>query len=296
MRPKSPTLTANELEMMKIVWQHDAPVTVRDVYEALRARRTIAYTTVMTSMKTLEQKGYLKATQQERAYLYEPAKPRQQVIKAMVSESVDRVFNGAAPPLDDPPHRGRPTVGVRPPRDRPDDGETQMTASIVAARRPLVFLQLTLIIGTAWRWRLHSASASRNDARLSADAAHRRAWLLPLCQPWLEVRNAGRRNALLAARPGGFGKGTGGSTTVVRRRRGHSRLLVLVALATGIAMRLLWLALASGRSLDFGVPPAAIRAAARRVQPGGRTDRRPRRSVRLRSHRRASHVRVDDPS
>ena len=56
MRPTSPTLTANELEMMKIVWQHDAPVTVRDVYEALRARRTIAYTTVMTSMKTLEQK------------------------------------------------------------------------------------------------------------------------------------------------------------------------------------------------------------------------------------------------
>ena len=89
MRPKSPTLTANELEMMKIVWQHDAAVTVRDVYEALRARRTIAYTTVMTSMKTLEQKGYLKATQHDRAYLYQPAKPRQQVIKAMVREFVD---------------------------------------------------------------------------------------------------------------------------------------------------------------------------------------------------------------
>lgn len=99
MRPKTPTLTANELEMMKIVWQHDAPVTVRDVYEALRARRTIAYTTVMTSLKTLEQKGYLKATQQDRAYLYRPAKPRQQVIKAMVREFVDRVFNGSAQPL-----------------------------------------------------------------------------------------------------------------------------------------------------------------------------------------------------
>ena len=73
MRPKSSTLTAHELEMMKIVWQHDAPVTVRDVYEALRTRRTIAYTTVMTSMKTLEQKGYLKTTQQDRAHL--PAGP-----------------------------------------------------------------------------------------------------------------------------------------------------------------------------------------------------------------------------
>ena len=99
MRPKSPTLTANELEMMRIVWRHDAPVTVRDVYEELRTHRPVAYTTVMTSMKTLEQKGYLKATQQDRAYLYRPSKPKQQVISAMVREFVDRVFNGSAGPL-----------------------------------------------------------------------------------------------------------------------------------------------------------------------------------------------------
>jgi BlaI family transcriptional regulator, penicillinase repressor len=99
MRPRSSTLTANELDMMRIVWRHDAPVTVRDVYEELRQRRTIAYTTVMTSLKTLEQKGYLKATQQDRAYLYRPARPKQQVIKSMVREFVDRVFNGSAGPL-----------------------------------------------------------------------------------------------------------------------------------------------------------------------------------------------------
>src|SRR3954470_13835885 len=99
MRPKSPTLTAHELEMMKIIWQHDAPVTVREVYETMRERRAIAYTTVMTGMKTLEQKGYLKAAQQDRAYVYRPAKPKQQVIKAMVREFVDRVFNGSARPL-----------------------------------------------------------------------------------------------------------------------------------------------------------------------------------------------------
>jgi BlaI family transcriptional regulator, penicillinase repressor len=99
MRPKSPTLTANELEMMRIVWRHDTPVTVRDVYEELRTRRAVAYTTVMTSMKTLEQKGYLKATQHDRAYLYRPSKPKQQVIRAMVREFVDRVFNGSAGPL-----------------------------------------------------------------------------------------------------------------------------------------------------------------------------------------------------
>lgn len=99
MRPKSSTLTAHELELMKIVWRHDEPVTVRNVYEELRARRPVAYTTVMTNMKTLEQKGYLKTTLQDRAHLYRPAKPKQQVVGAMVRDFVDRVFNGSARPL-----------------------------------------------------------------------------------------------------------------------------------------------------------------------------------------------------
>jgi predicted transcriptional regulator len=99
MRPKSPTLTASELELMKIVWSHGDGVTVRDVYEELRARRPIAYTTVMSNMKTLEQKHYLKATQVDRAYVYKPAQPRQAVIRSMVREFVDRVFNGSGRPL-----------------------------------------------------------------------------------------------------------------------------------------------------------------------------------------------------
>ena len=99
MRPKSSTLTAHELELMKIIWRHEGPVTVRDVYEELRERRPVAYTTVMSSMKTLEQKGHLKATQQDRAYLYRPARPKQQVIKDMVRDFVDRVFNGSSRPL-----------------------------------------------------------------------------------------------------------------------------------------------------------------------------------------------------
>ena len=99
MRPKSGTLTAYELELMKIVWPHAEGVTVRDVYEELRKRRAIAYTSVMTSMKTLEQKGYLKTTQQDRAYVYKPTQPKHKVIKAMVRDFVDRVFNGSGRPL-----------------------------------------------------------------------------------------------------------------------------------------------------------------------------------------------------
>ena len=99
MRPKSPTLTAHELELMKIVWRHGRAVTVRDVYEELRAQRPVAYTTVMTSLKTLEQKGHLKATQQYRANLYVPTRPKHQVIKEMVRDFVNRVFNGSGRPL-----------------------------------------------------------------------------------------------------------------------------------------------------------------------------------------------------
>lgn len=80
---------------MKVVWKLEK-ATVRDVYETLRERRPIAYTTVMTMMKILEDKGYLKKTRVERAFVYRPSRPRQLVVGAMVRDFVDRVFDGAA--------------------------------------------------------------------------------------------------------------------------------------------------------------------------------------------------------
>jgi BlaI family transcriptional regulator, penicillinase repressor len=98
MKSARPTLTAQELEIMKVVWKLSSP-TVRQVYEELLSQRRIAYTTVMTMMNILEQKGYLKKTQGERAFVYTPSKPAKNVIGDMVKEFVDRVFNGAAEPL-----------------------------------------------------------------------------------------------------------------------------------------------------------------------------------------------------
>jgi predicted transcriptional regulator len=95
MRRPHPTLTPQELAIMKVVWRLET-ATVRDVYEALRAERTIAYTTVMTMMRILEDKGYLRKTaSSDRAYVYAPAKPQQQVLGAMLRDFVDRVFDGA---------------------------------------------------------------------------------------------------------------------------------------------------------------------------------------------------------
>ena len=79
---------------MKVVWRLDK-ATVRDVYEALRDRRPVAYTTVMTMMRILEDKGYLKKTLVDRAHVYRPAQRRQQVVGAMLRDFLDRVFDGA---------------------------------------------------------------------------------------------------------------------------------------------------------------------------------------------------------
>ena len=83
---------------MKLVWTRES-ATVRDIYEALLERRKIAYTTVMTMMKILEAKGYLKKRRQDRAFLYRPAHPKNRVIGGMIREFINRVFNGSAEPL-----------------------------------------------------------------------------------------------------------------------------------------------------------------------------------------------------
>src|SRR5713101_1792713 len=98
MRKREPTLTAQELAIMKVVWRLGR-ATVRDVYHALLENRHIAYTTVMTMMNILETKGYLKKEKDERAYRYKPARPERAVISSMVHEFVNRVFDGAPRPL-----------------------------------------------------------------------------------------------------------------------------------------------------------------------------------------------------
>ena len=94
MRKPHPTLTPQELAIMKVVWKKDE-TTVRDVYETLRESRPIAYTTVMTMMRILQEKGYLTRATTDRAHVYQAAKPRQQVVGAMVRDFLDRVFDGA---------------------------------------------------------------------------------------------------------------------------------------------------------------------------------------------------------
>ncbi len=91
-------LTNAELEIMHVVWALDGG-TVRQVHEILNQQRPLAYTTVMTMMNILEEKGHLTRRKEGRAYRYQPVRPKSQVISGMVDDFVGRVFEGSAAPL-----------------------------------------------------------------------------------------------------------------------------------------------------------------------------------------------------
>ena len=91
-------LTDAELEIMHVVWELGGG-TVREVHDRLNQHRPLAYTTVMTMMSILEEKGHLTRHKVGRAYRYQPVRPKSQVISGMVDDFVGRVFEGSATPL-----------------------------------------------------------------------------------------------------------------------------------------------------------------------------------------------------
>jgi len=68
LKPRKVGLTDQELEIMKVIWDR-GNATVREVYEELLKHRKIAYTTVLTMMGVLEQKGRLTKDVGDRAYV-----------------------------------------------------------------------------------------------------------------------------------------------------------------------------------------------------------------------------------
>lgn len=61
-----------ESDVMEIIWQSKGPISVRTVTQSLQKKRQIAYTTVMTIMGRLVEKGLLKRQEFGKAYIYQP--------------------------------------------------------------------------------------------------------------------------------------------------------------------------------------------------------------------------------
>ena len=82
-----------EADILAVVWELDT-TTVRQVYETLRERRQIAYTTVMTVMNNLVKKHLLTQDKSRIAYLYAPAIPGREVVDTVLHSVVDRLLLG----------------------------------------------------------------------------------------------------------------------------------------------------------------------------------------------------------
>lgn len=81
---------------MTRVWKWNRPVTVREVLEDLQEERSIAYTTVMTVLDNLHQKGWVRREAEGRAYRYEAVSTRAAYAAALMNEAWSRSDNPAA--------------------------------------------------------------------------------------------------------------------------------------------------------------------------------------------------------
>jgi BlaI family transcriptional regulator, penicillinase repressor len=86
-------LTRQELQIMKVVWDL-GEATVKEVCDAVSQRKATAYTTILTLMGILEEKGVLVHSRSGRAYIYRPLLTRQQATRNQVNDVLARFFEG----------------------------------------------------------------------------------------------------------------------------------------------------------------------------------------------------------
>ena len=78
-----------EAVIMHLVWERGKPVTVRELFEDLSAERTIAYTTVMSTMDNLHRKGWLTREKDGKAYRYTATASREEYSARLMREALD---------------------------------------------------------------------------------------------------------------------------------------------------------------------------------------------------------------
>ncbi|MBI4750009.1 MAG: BlaI/MecI/CopY family transcriptional regulator [Acidobacteria bacterium] len=93
-RKSSPTLTEAELQLMEIIWERGAG-TVADVVAALPSNSQLAYSTVLTTLRILERKGYLSHIQEGRAFIYKPVVDQKQARQSALKHLLSRFFNNS---------------------------------------------------------------------------------------------------------------------------------------------------------------------------------------------------------
>jgi predicted transcriptional regulator len=91
---KSETLTEAELRLMDVLWQKGS-ATVQQVLETLPRKPALAYNSVLTTIRILEKKGYVKHVKDGRAHLYSPSVERRDATRSEIRHLVQRFFKNS---------------------------------------------------------------------------------------------------------------------------------------------------------------------------------------------------------
>ena len=95
MSGNNPIPSNSELEILHVLWRK-GPQTVRQIHPALRRKREIGYTTVLKTLQVMTEKGLVTRDEAERSHVYRAAVPEKSVKRRVVSDLLDRVFEGSA--------------------------------------------------------------------------------------------------------------------------------------------------------------------------------------------------------
>ena len=93
-RSRSATLTEAELRIMNVLWEKGS-ATVHEVLQALPAEPALAYNSVLTIVRILEKKGYVKHAKDRRAHVYTPCVDRKDASRFEVRHLVSRFFGNS---------------------------------------------------------------------------------------------------------------------------------------------------------------------------------------------------------
>jgi len=91
-RPPSPALTDAEARVMSVLWRKES-ATVSDVVAALKKKRPVAYSTVQTILRILEEKGYVTHEKVARAFIFRPRVDERQARRRALKHVASRLFN-----------------------------------------------------------------------------------------------------------------------------------------------------------------------------------------------------------
>ena len=91
---KSETLTEAELRLMEVLWLKGS-ATVQQVLDALSTKPTLAYNSVLTTIRVLENKGYLEHVKDGRAHIYKPIMEREEATRSEIRHLIGRFFKNS---------------------------------------------------------------------------------------------------------------------------------------------------------------------------------------------------------